>query len=222
MAGGFRALVRAPRYLLLSVVLAAAALFGVAVFGAPAPVADAAGSRYASQYLMCNWMVQPRTQTVYIDPSSAGTGVSKAQVLAAFDAWNKLFVKYHGFPIFVEHKGPASTADIVIDAHTSQRTWVDGHCDPAYKSVGKSHTTVYLGVKDKWRNATMIAHEIGHALGFADHGTGAQHVAGHIGFKSCGNYYGVMSYCNSNQNWFMDIDAPGIYLDGQLVRDYWN
>ncbi len=130
-------------------------------------------------------------------------------------------MKYHGFPIFVEHKGPASTADIVIDAHTSKYTWVDGVCNAKYKSAGASHTTVYLGVMDKWRNASMIAHELGHALGLSDHGTTAQHTGGHIGFSSCSNYYGVMSYCTSSQSWFLDFDQAGIYVDGNLVRDYW-
>lgn len=170
---------------------------------------------------MCNWTVQQRTQTVYIDPSISRTGVSKAQVLAAFESWNRLFIKYHGYPIFAEHKGTAATADVVIDAQKFDRTWVDGKCNRNYKSAGQSHTTVYLGAKDKWRNAKMIAHELGHALGLADHGPDAQHAAGHIGYKQCSNYYGVMSYCAGSQTWFMDFEQRGIYLDGQLVRDYW-
>ena len=31
-----------------------------------------------------------------------------------------------------------------------------------------------------------------------------------------------MSYCTSSDMWFMDEVIPGMYLDGQLVRDYWN
>ena len=84
-----------------------------------------------------------------------------------------------------------------------------------------SHSTIYLGLRDKWRNSTLIAHELGHALGFSDHGPAKDRVAGHFGYQPCSNYYGVMSYCSGPQTWFMDIDAPGIYLDGQLVRDYW-
>ena len=216
MFGCLRTLVRAPRYLALSFALASAAFFGVAGFGSSTPTADAASPKY----LMCNWTVAPRTQTVYIDPSLSATGVSKAQVLAAFEPWNKLFTKYHGFPIFAEHKGPAATADVVIDAHSFSSTWVDGKCNSKYKSVGQSHTTLYLGAKDKWRNAKMLSHELGHALGLADHGADAQHAAGHIGFKPCSNYYGVMSYCTSSQSWFLDFEQRGLYLDGQLVRDY--
>lgn len=217
MVLSFTALLRAPRILVLSITLAAAGLIGVAGFGTHTPVADAASSKY----LMCSWTAEQRTQTVYIDPSITRTGVSKAQVLAAFDSWNKLFLKYHGFPIFAEHTGSAATADVVIDARSFDKTWVDGECNNAYKSLGQSHTTVYLGIKDKWRNANMIAHELGHALGLADHGADAQHAAGHIGYKPCSNYYGVMSYCSSRQTWFMDVEAKGLYLDGQLIRDYW-
>jgi hypothetical protein len=212
-----RALSRASRTLVVSITIAAAALIGIAGFAADTPAADAASSRY----LMCNWTAEHRTQTVYIDPGIARTGVSKAQVYAAFDSWNRLFVKYHGFPIFVEG-GTAATADVVIDAHTFAGTWVDGECNPKYRSLGQSHTTLYLGTKDTWRNAKMLAHELGHALGLADHGADAQHAAGHVGYKSCSNYYGVMSYCSGAQTWFLDFVSKGLYLDGQLVRDYWS
>jgi hypothetical protein len=214
----FGALARASRTLILVIAVTAAAFSGIAGFIMPAPVAEAVSSKY----LMCNWTVEERTQTVYIDPSIKRAGVSRADVLDAFESWNKLFVKYHGIPIFAEHEGSASTADIVIDAHSFDKTWVDGVCNRAYVSRGLSHTTVYLGTKDKARNADMIAHELGHALGLADHGADAQHAAGHIGYKACSNYYGVMSYCTSRQTWFMDIQTKGLYLDGQLVRDYWN
>jgi hypothetical protein len=210
------ALLRAPRILVVSIAVAAA-LLGIAGLWTHTPVADAASSKY----LMCNWTVEERTQTVYIDPSISRVGVSKAQVLAAFESWNKLFVKYHGIPAFAEHKGSAATADVVIDARSFDRTWVDGVCNRKYVSRGVSHTTVYLGTRDKHRNADIIAHELGHALGLADHGDASKQEAGHIGYKPCGNYYGVMSYCTSSQTWFMDIEAKGLYLDGQLVRDYW-
>ena len=218
MVLSFTALLRAPRILILATVVAAAALFGVASFATHTPLAEA----LSSKYLMCNWTVEERTQTVYIDSSISRAGVTKAQVLAAFESWNELFVKYHGIPVFAEHTGSAATADIVIDAKSFDKTWVDGACNRAYVSRGQSHSTVYLGIKDKRRNAALIAHELGHALGLADHGADAQHAAGHIGFKSCSNYYGVMSYCTSRQSWFMDIETKGLYLDGQLVRDYWN
>jgi hypothetical protein len=193
------------------------AAVGAVGLGLRGPPVEAASPKY----LMCGWTVAERTQTVYIDPSISRAGVSKTQVLAAFEFWNKLFVKYHGVPVFAEHTGGAATADVVIDARSFDRTWVDGVCNPSYKSRGQSHTTVYLGIRDKWRNAEVIAHELGHALGLADHGADAQHAAGHIGYKPCSNYYGVMSYCTSRQTWFMDREVRGLYLDGQLVRDYW-
>jgi len=174
-----------------------------------------------SSYLMCGRTVEYRTQSVYVDPSIAAAGVSRADMLGAFWSWNRLFLKYHGFPIFAEHTGPKSTADIVIDATTYDTTWVDGVCRPGYVSAGWSHTTIYLGAKDSWRNGGMLAHELGHALGLADHGGDAQHAPGHIGYQPCSNYLGVMSYCASWQTWFLDYEIAGLYLDGQLVRDYW-
>ena len=206
-----------PFILVVSVALSVAALVGVAGLGAHVPAADAA----SSQYLMCNWTVAPRTQTVYIDPAIAQTGVSKAQVLAAFQSWNNLFVKFHGFPIFAE-TGEWWMADVVINGHSSPNTWVDTVCNPGYQSTGHSTSTVFLGRNDSSRNASMIVHELGHTLGLSDHGTTAQHLGGHIGYQPCGNYYGVMSYCTSSQSWFLDIQTPGIYVDGNLVRDYWN
>ena len=137
MVGWITALSRASRILVASVALGVAALVGVAGLGAHVPAANAA----SSQYLMCNWTVAPRTQTVYIDPSIAATGVSKAQVLAAFQSWNNLFVKYHGFPIFAQSRS-AATADIVIDAHSSSNTWVDTVCNPSYRSAGQSTSTI--------------------------------------------------------------------------------
>jgi hypothetical protein len=189
----------------------------VAGFGAHVPAANAAGS----DYLMCGWTVAPRTQTVYIDSSVERAGVSKEQVLAAFQSWNNLFEKYHGFPIFTEAPS-ASKADVVVEGRVSQRTWTDSVCNPAFRSSGQVTSIVHLGVKDSWRNARIVAHELGHTLGFADFGNRSQHVAGHIGFQPCGSYYGVMSYCTSQDMWFMDEEIRGMYLDGQLVRDYWN
>ena len=173
-------------------------------------------------YLMCGWSVAERTQTVWIDPDLAGSGVTRTDVLIAFESWNQLFVKYHDRAIFVEHRGSPFEADIVITARGSERTWVQTPCTPGSLSQGIAHSTVYLGWRDAWRNREMLPHELGHTLGLADHGTDAQRADDHVGFRLCdGSYMGVMSYCTSKQSWFLDIATPDIMFDGGLVAHYW-
>ena len=197
--------------------LTAAFVLAVALFTtllAPQP-ADA-------HHLMCDWKVEKRTQTVWIDPNLAGSGVTRADVLAAFEPWNRLFDKYHGLPIFVEYRGDPSHADIVVTARGSERTWVRTTCTKGFAQQGATHSTVFLGPRDSWRNRDFLPHELGHALGFADHGSEAQHMEGHVGFQPCNHtYIGVMSYCSSPQTWFLDYEANGITFDGGLVRGYW-
>lgn len=191
----------------------------VALVAASPPTSRAA----TADYLMCDWKVEARTQSVSIDPQLAGTGISYEDVLAAFDAWNALFERYYGFPIFAPHYGNWWEADVLIAANVYQRTWVHGRCYPGYVQRGNNHSIVFLGAQDAWRNREMLAHELGHALGLADHGPEASRTDGHIGYKGCDTYIGVMSYCTSPQSWFLDYDlAPyGFATDGQLVRDYW-
>lgn len=201
------------------VVAVAAALTALAVIAGGGAVRLESAT---ADHLMCGWRVEPRPQRVSIDPDLSTAGVSYADVLAAFDAWNRLFERYHGFPIFVPHAGDWLDADILISAHGWSRTWVHGLCFSGYVQRGHNHSVVFLGREDAWRNRELLAHELGHALGFADHGTEAGHTDGHIGYKPCGTYVGVMSYCAGPQTWFLDYDAGrGITLDGQLVRDYW-
>jgi hypothetical protein len=199
--------------LLLAAVLAVAVAFLSEPFSPRGAHAD---------HLMCDWKVEQRTQTVWIDPDLTSSGVTHADVLAAFEPWNRLFSKYHGLPIFREHRGHPAEADIVIAGRGSQRTWVKTLCSPGAIQQGAAHSTVFLGPNDSWRNRAMLAHELGHTLGLADHGANAQHVEGHIGFRSCDySYIGVMSYCSSPQSWFLDYEASGITFDGGLVRGYW-
>ena len=61
--------------------------------------------RAAADDLMCGWQVEPRPQTVSIDPDLSAAGLTHADVFVAFDRWNRLFERYHGFPIFVPHHG---------------------------------------------------------------------------------------------------------------------
>ena len=171
-----------------------------------------------ADHMMCGFKVAPRTQTVSIDPNLAAAGVTYDDVIEAFRPWNNLFLKYHGFAIFAPHYGDWQDADILVTAEGYDRTWVTGKCIPGYQQRGNNHSIVFLGANDAWRNKSMLSHELGHALGIADHGTQAS--TGHVGFKPCGNYIGVMSYCTSPQSWFMDVALPGSYVDGQLVRDY--
>ncbi|HEX5368420.1 MAG TPA: hypothetical protein VFY10_03300 [Dehalococcoidia bacterium] len=197
---------------LLAVVL----LAGVAA-SQTAPLASA-----ASNDLMCGITVQQRTQNVAISPDLAAAGVTYADVVAAFQPWNNLFMRYYGFPIFAEYTGYAQDADIVVTAAGAPRTWVETRCIAGFAQQGNVHSIVHLGYEDYWRNLTMLPHELGHTLGFADFGTTADLSSGHYNYRPCdGSYIGVMSYCTSPQAWFLDLGIPGIRLDGDLVRTYW-
>ena len=206
----------ASRLARLPIALAAAVL-ALAVLSGPA------AARSADAYLMCGWQVEPRPQSVSVDPDLAAAGLSQADVRAAFEGWNRLFERHHGFPIFVVHYGDWWEADVLLTAHGWDRTWVQGACDPAYVRRGSNQSIVFVGARDAWRNRELLAHELGHALGLADHATAAQVTAGHVGVKPCDDYVGVMSYCAGPQTWFLDRDAAGtgLVLDGQLVRDFW-
>jgi hypothetical protein len=210
LASAFRSLV-----FRLAGPIGAIALGIAAVAGSPAHT-DAA----TSEHMMCNYWADYRTQTVSIDPNLAAAGVTYDDVLAAFATWNTLFREYHGFEIFAPYGGNWQDADILITAQGWSQTWVNTLCNPGYVQRGNNKAIVFLGANDAWRNQTMLAHELGHALGFADHGSGDAST-GHIGYKPCGSYIGVMSYCTSPQSWFMDIVIAGMLVDGQLIRDYW-
>ena len=189
-------------------------------FGLIASAPPAATEASTADHMMCGFKVVPRTQTISIDPYLAAAGVNYDDVISAMAPWNDLFMRYHGFPIFAAHAGDWWDADILLTAQGYNRTWVSTTCTPGYVQRGNNHSIVFLGALDAWRNQTMLAHELGHVLGFADHGAGDAST-GHIGFKPCGNYIGVMSYCTSPQSWFMDIALPGSLVDGELIRDYW-
>jgi hypothetical protein len=182
---------------------------------APAPTQAS-----TADHMMCGIKVAPRTQTVSIDPNLAAAGVSYWDVMNAMAQWNNLFGKYHGFAIFTPHYGDWMDADILLTASGYDRTWVNTKCNPGYAQRGNNQSIIFLGPNDAWRNQTMLAHELGHALGFADHGQGDAST-GHIGYKPCGNYIGVMSYCSSPQSWFMDFFLAGSLVDGELIRNYW-
>lgn len=189
-------------------------------FGAFNMSAPSSSEAAPADHLMCGWRADYRTQTVSIDPFLASAGVSYQDVVNSFAPWNSLYQQYHGFAIFAPHYGNWWEADILVTAQGGPRTWVAGKCTPGFVQHGNNHTIVFLGSQDSWRNKTMLSHEMGHALGFADHGNGDAST-GHIGFKPCGNYIGVMSYCTSPQSWFIANPIAGLFVDGELVRDYW-
>lgn len=197
--------------------LLATVLVASVVVSAGAPAAEANSSD-----LMCGLTVEARTQDVAISPDLAAAGVTYNDVIAAFQPWNDLFMKYHGFPIFTEHTGNWWDADILVTADGSTRTWVETKCNPGFAPAGNIQSIAHLGSQDVWRNAQMLPHELGHTLGFADFGTMTDLTSAHVGYKPCdGSYIGVMSYCTSYQAWFLDLSIPGIQFDGDLVRTYW-
>jgi hypothetical protein len=176
----------------------------------------------AAHHAMCDFRVERRTQTVSVDPNLADAGLLREDVLAAFRPWNDLALKYHGFPLFAEHAGEWWEADILLTAQGSSRTWVATPCNEAFLRRGANIAIVYAGPADAWRNREMLSHELGHALGLADHGEHSQETQGHIALAHCDlSYVGVMSYCTGPQSWFLDQVVPSIVLDSQIIQDYW-
>jgi hypothetical protein len=198
---------------ILAIVLAAAAW---AIAGVSGPPAEA-------HHFMCDFRIERRAQTVSIDPELASAGITRDDVLAAFEPWNRLSLEYHGFPLFQEYFGDWWQADILITSQGASRTWVETACNRSFVQRGANVAVVHVGAADGWRNRDMLPHELGHALGLADHGDHVHATDGHIGLAACDlSYVGVMSYCTGRQSWFLNQDVPSLVLDYQVVLNYWS
>jgi hypothetical protein len=203
------------RYSLLAAVAGLFALAGSVVQNPGVARAD---------HMMCEMKAERRTQTVFIDTGDpAVTGLRYEDVLAAFERWNALFRRYHGLDIFAPATGEWWEADVLITAAGWNSTWVHTPCSTGFEQRGNNKAIVFIGSNDSWRNRQMLAHELGHALGFADHGAPADHTTDYARYMPCTTrYIGVMSYCAGPQSWFLDRFIEGVVLDGGLVANYWN
>ena len=183
--------------------LGAIALTVAVIAGSPVSHADAA----TSDHMMCNYKAAQRTQTVSIDPYLAacrrylrrGASPRSRPGTNLFDRVPRLPDLR---PLLRRLAGRRHSPHC---PGLATQTWVNTVCNPGYAQRGNNKAIVFLGANDAWRNKTMLSHELGHALGFADHGA-ADASTGHIGYKPCGNYIGVMSYCTSPQSWFLDFN----------------
>lgn len=164
-----------------------------------------------------------KTLTVSIDPDMSAAGVSRWDVLAAFDRWNALWIRYHGFPIFAESFDPDwRNADVLLTAHGTAATWVATRCTPGFEVRGNNESIVFMGTNDAYRNSTWLVHELGHALGFPDFVSPAYlGMPGYIGPRSCNGYIGIMSYCAPQSTWLLDWWTGTIMTDVDLVWGYY-
>ncbi len=160
-----------------------------------------------ADHLMCEEARAERTLRVHIGHDLESAGVTRPRVEAALGTWNAVFVEETGWPAFEVYDGDWWNADVIVISEGS-RTWVESRCVNPYFAV------VRLGWADSWRNADVLEHELGHALGFADHVYPGQDREGYVNATSCStSYLGVMDYCSGPQTWFQ-------YWDRVMVRDY--
>lgn len=138
---------------------------------------------------------QPRTSVrVWAQPS---LGIDLGAVIRP---WNRLA----GWNLF-RVVGVAKRADVLF--RPSNSTWV--RCGPSYTEAYQ-RCVIWSATSSK----KILRHELGHALGFADHVQAAVYArGGHVNPKVCDDpadssysrYSGVMSYCSWNsvhQAWF--------------------
>jgi hypothetical protein len=138
-------------------------------------------ARAAGNGLACDGPVSlPRTVSVASD-------VDRRIVLDAMAQWNDFYGN-----VFIE-VASSSFADVKIVSDRS--TWVEMPC-------GRKETIVHAG-----RDVDLsywLTHELGHALGLADHIRSSDDASRYInpGFCPGDGYEGVMSYCTSSDRWF--------------------
>ena len=174
-------------------------------------VAHEGYERVSGDHAMCGAPVGQ--QRVFIADNLPGA--TKADVQSAMLAWNNLFAYFYGVDIFIEHTGPWYTADVLVTPETG-RTWVQARCK------GWWWTQVRLGTDDAWRNAEVLPHELGHALNLGDHIQANTPTQGYINPRTCpDNYWGVMSYCVSQQDWFRCLPNFAPIDDCELAARYY-
>lgn len=132
---------------------------------------------------------------------------------AVIEPWNRLA----GWELFDVVRSP-TRADVLF--RPSAETWVQ--CDPSY---GEAYTRCV--VWSATSSTTTHRHEIGHALGFADHvEAGVYGEGGHVNPAVCDDaahpaysgYVGVVSYCDwtSGHAWFGPEDRRMLAMAGYL------
>ena len=148
-----------------------------------------------ADHYMCQQYQPSLPLSVSVDPNLEGSGVTSADVMAAFARWNEAA----GFDVFTVHRGPWRDADVLLTNNGYSTTWVNTACNPNFNQRGSNRAVVFLGNSEAKTNLYWLTHELGHALGLADHTNNP--IPQHINPGSCASYQGVMSYCTSEQNW---------------------
>jgi hypothetical protein len=172
-------------------------LWALIIFGVKSAVAD---------HYMCGNYQPAVPLTVSVDPNLEGSGVTSADVVAAFDRWNEAA----GRDIFIVHRGRWRDADVLLTNNGFRTTWVNTPCSNLnFNQRGNNRAVIFMGNDNAKTNLYWLTHELGHALGLADHTFGHVIVPAHINPAVCAPwghplysaYRGVMSYCTSAQNW---------------------
>ena len=127
-----------------------------------------------ADHLMCG-QSPARTLTVYIEP-----GVDYPVVLAALDKWNEASGYVSGRPVFALWNGSGNPDVRVQHLHY---TWVWYGCH--------GNSIVHWDNNPRW-----ITHELGHALGFADHVHSSTSLTGYINPGTQNGYDGIMNYAS--------------------------
>jgi hypothetical protein len=153
----------------------------------------------SADHYMCSNYKPSLPVSISVDPNLQGSGITSLDVVAAINKWNSVT----GRVVFTVHRGSWITADALLTNNGSKWTWVNSICNSGFNLRGNNQAVIYIGNGDAWRNAIWLEHELGHALGLADHTNNP--IPQHINPGPCGSlssgYNGVMSYCTSQQNW---------------------
>jgi hypothetical protein len=125
-----------------------------------------------------------RTLSVYVDPSAYGYDVA-----GPVDGWNWGSGAVSGQPIFRWWSG-AGTPDVVVVAQAGP-TWVWKTCSTCMAVVvlGWNYPTSF--------NQLWLGHELGHAIGFADHILPNTNPEGYINPGGQNGYVGIMNYASN-------------------------
>lgn len=146
----------------------------------------------AADHLMYPNSAAKRTLSVYVDPSAYGYDIG-----SRVDAWNWVSGSVSGQPVFAWWNGQGSP-DVVITVSTG-RTWV-------WKACGSCYSVVVLGTANTFQhNENWLLHELGHAIGFADHIQPGTNPEGYINPGGQNGYVGLMNYVY-DENWFYQHD----------------